>query len=350
MNKNTLLYAGLIIFGLAGAFIFPAYKLQLSFLYILIVLAMTWDVQGGQMGYNTFGNILFFGIGMYICSSVQIGMFFDLGEWTDAGGEKTFVHTTPQFFQGLAVGLVMAAIIPTLIAGIIGYGILGLRGHYFAICTLALGIAAGEIASGIEIIGAGQGMTVPVWPKDFGSNELSSEFFYYLSFGLAVVTFAVLRWAYSTRFGLVLNAIRDNEDKAESMGINTMRYKIIGWMVSAFFVGLAGGIMGHINGYIEPTEIAFAGPTFGVFMVLMAILGGKGTLWGPLVGAVIFHLFKEGFWTYFLGWQYVALGVLIVVIVVYFPEGLMGWLREKYPERFGEVIDEADRKAQVELK
>ena len=100
MNKNTLLYAGLIIFGLVGAFIFPAYKLQLSFLYILIVLAMTWDVQGGQMGYNTFGNILFFGIGMYICSSVQIGMFFDLASWTDAGGEKTFVHTPEQFFQG----------------------------------------------------------------------------------------------------------------------------------------------------------------------------------------------------------------------------------------------------------
>ena len=76
----------------------------------------------------------------------------------------------------------------------------------------------------------------------------------------------------------------------------------------------------------------------------------KRPLWGPLIGAVIFHLFKEGFWTYFLGWQYVALGVLIVVIVVYVPEGLRGWLREKYPERFGEVIDEADRKAQVELK
>ena len=85
-------------------------------------------------------------------------------------------------------------------------------------------------------------------------------------------------------------------------------------------------------------------------MVLMAILGGKGTLWGPIIGATLFHFFKEGFWTFFLGWQYVALGVLIVVIVIYFPEGIMGWLREKYPERFGEVIDEADRKAQVELK
>ena len=74
MTKNTFLYAGLIILGLAGAFIFPAYKLQMSFLYILIVLAMTWDVQGGQMGYNTFGNILFFGVRKYVASSQQIAM------------------------------------------------------------------------------------------------------------------------------------------------------------------------------------------------------------------------------------------------------------------------------------
>ena len=107
MNKNTLLYAGLLIFGLIGAFVFPAYKLQLSFLYILIVLAMTWDVQGGQMGYNTFGNILFFGVGMYVASSTQIAMFFSLAEWTDAGGEKTFVHTIPQFFQGFAFGILL---------------------------------------------------------------------------------------------------------------------------------------------------------------------------------------------------------------------------------------------------
>ena len=151
-------------------------------------------------------------------------------------------------------------------------------------------------------------------------------------------------------FKLILNAIRDNEDKAEAMGIQTMKYKIIGWMISAFFCGLAGGIMGGLVGYIDSTDVAFDGREMGVFMVLMAILGGKGTLWGPVIGATIFHIFKEGFWTFFLGWQYVALGVLIVVIVIYFPEGIMGWLREKYPERFGEVVDEADRKAQVELK
>ena len=108
MRKNTFLYCGLLIFGLVGAFLFPAFKLQLSFLYILIVLAMTWDVQGGQMGYNTFGNILFFGIGMYVASSTQIAMFFSLAEWTDAGGEKTFVHTIPQFFQGFTFVILLS--------------------------------------------------------------------------------------------------------------------------------------------------------------------------------------------------------------------------------------------------
>ena len=351
MKKNNLiLYGVLLILGLVAPFLFPAFKVQISFMLILIILAMTWDVQGGQMGYNSFGNILFFGIGMYLCASIQIGMFFPLAEWTESGGEKTFLHTPTQYFQGLAVGLVFAAIVPAIVAALIGYGILGLRGHYFAICTLGLGIAAGEIAGGIELIGAGQGMTTPPWPKGIGDTELRAEFFYYICFALLIATFSFLNWAYKTRFGLVLNAIRDNEDKAEAMGIHTMRYKIVGWGVSAFFVGLAGGLIGNIVGYIEPIEVAFDGREMGVFMVLMAILGGKGTLWGPVIGASAFHIFKEGFWTFFLGWQYVALGVLIVVIVVFFPEGFMGWLREKYPEKFGEVIDEADRQAQVELK
>jgi len=350
MNNKIIFYGFIVAFGLAAPFLFPAFKLQISIMWILIILSLTWDVQGGQMGYNTFGNILFFGLGMYICSSFQIGLFFPLAEWTASGGEKTFVHTPTQFFQGFAVGLVLSGIIPALVAALIGYGILGLRGHYFAICTLGLGIAAGEFAGGIELVGAGQGMTSPPWPKGIGDTELRSEFFYYICFTLMVSTFLFLRWAYTTRFGLVLNAIRDNEDKAEAMGINTMRYKITGWVVSAFFVGLAGGLMGNMIGYIEPVETAFAGRTFGVFMVLMAILGGKGTLWGPVIGAIAFHIFKEGFWTFFLGWQYVALGALIVIVVIFFPEGIMGWFREKYPERFGEEIDEEDRKAEVELK
>ena len=181
-QKDLILYAGLIILGLVAPFIFSGFKVQLTILCVLIVLAMTWNLQGGEMGYNSFGNIHFYGLGMYLCASVQVGMFFPLAEWTESGGEKTFVHTTTQFFQGMGVGLLVAAIIPTIVAGLIGYAILGLRGHYFAICTLGLGIAAGEIAGGIEIIGAGQGFTTPPFPKDIVDAEARGKFFYFLSF------------------------------------------------------------------------------------------------------------------------------------------------------------------------
>ena len=100
MKGNKLIIYGLLLaFGLAAPFIFPAYKLQISFMWILVILALTWDVQGGQMGYNSFGNILFFGIGMYICAGIQIGMFFPLAEWTSSGGEKTFLHTPYSIFK-----------------------------------------------------------------------------------------------------------------------------------------------------------------------------------------------------------------------------------------------------------
>ena len=93
-----------MVLGLIAPFIFPAFKVQLSILCVLIVLAITWNIQGGEMGYNSFGNILFYGLGMYLCASVQVGMFFPLAEWTESGGEKTFVHTPTQFFQGIGVG------------------------------------------------------------------------------------------------------------------------------------------------------------------------------------------------------------------------------------------------------
>ena len=93
INKNLIIYLSILIFGLIAPFIFPAFKVQLSILCVLIILAMTWNIQGGEMGYNSFGNILFYGLGMYLCASVQVGMFFPLAEWTESGGEKTFVHT-----------------------------------------------------------------------------------------------------------------------------------------------------------------------------------------------------------------------------------------------------------------
>ena len=117
-QKDLILYSSLIILGLAAPYLFSAFKVQLTYLCVLIVLAMTWNLQGGEMGYNTFGNILFYGLGMYLTASVQVGMFFPLAEWTESGGEKTFVHTTAQYFQGIGVGLLVAAIVPAIVAGL----------------------------------------------------------------------------------------------------------------------------------------------------------------------------------------------------------------------------------------
>jgi branched-chain amino acid transport system permease protein len=160
-----------------------------------------------------------------------------------------------------------------------------------------------------------------------------------MCFIAAIATFAFLKWLYSTRFGIAVNAIRDDEEKAEAMGIHTARYKTVGWSISAFFLGIVGAIFGNMIGFIEPLEVAFPTITFGIFMVLMVLLGGKGTLWGPVIGATLFHVIKEVTWTYLLGWQWITLGVLIIVNVIFFQQGIMGWIREKWPERFGLVVD-----------
>jgi branched-chain amino acid transport system permease protein len=311
--------AAVLVFGLFAPVLAPAYQTQLAFLWVMIVFALTWDLLGGQMGYNSFGNILFFGIGMYACVVVQRD--FHLG-----------------YYSTLFLGMGAGAVLSVLVGALIGSGLLGLRGHYFAIGTLGIGIAAGELASGWDFVGGGGGMVPPLYPGAVGGRE---TFFYYLSFAIAVVTFPVLRFLYSGRFGLALNAIRDDEDKAEAMGLRTTHYKTTAWCVSAFFLGLLGGVVGNLVGFIDPREVAFASSTYGVWMVLMAILGGKGTLWGPVLGAAIFDVTQELFWKYLLGWQRVALGLLIVVIVVFFPRGILGWAREKWPERFGHRVDEA---------
>jgi branched-chain amino acid transport system permease protein len=317
-GRHALLYGGIIVAALAAPFALSAIMTQLALLWLMILFALTWDIMGGQMGYNSFGNVIFFGIGAYVCAVIQ----------RDSGLD---------YYPALAVGMSVAAVIGTVAAAVLGSGMLGLRGHYFAIGTLGLSVAAADVAAGWDYIGAGSGMVPPLFPGRIGSRE---SFFYYLLFGLAALTFVTLKWLYSGRFGITLNAIRDDESKAEAMGIHTTRYKAVAWCVSAFFLAAAGGAAGNLIGFIDPRDFAFAGATYGVWMVLMAILGGKGTLWGPVLGAVIFHVTQELFWTYLLGWQRVALGLLIVVIVVFFPVGVIGWLRDTWPRRFGETVDQ----------
>jgi branched-chain amino acid transport system permease protein len=317
--RRTLPFLAIAIVAIGAPLLFPGYRTQMALLWVMVVFALTWDVVGGQMGYNSFGNVFFFGIGMYACAVIQRDVGLD-------------------YYAGLALGVVVGTLLAVVLGAVIGAGLLSLRGHYFAIGTLGLGIAAAEIAASWDYIGAGSGMVTPIFPGDIRNRTL---FFYGLCLIVAVATFFTLRWLYATRFGLAINAIRDDEDKAEAMGLRTTRYKAIAWCVSALFLGMTGGLVGNMVSFIDPRAVAFAGATYGVWMVLMAILGGKGTLWGPVIGAVVFHVTQELFWTYLLGWQRVALGLLIVLIVVFFPQGILGWARERWPERFGHRVEEA---------
>ncbi|NOZ10003.1 MAG: branched-chain amino acid ABC transporter permease [Gammaproteobacteria bacterium] len=303
-------YGILIGISLVAPFVFPEFRTQLSFLWVMVIFALTWDILGGQMGYNSFGNVLFVGVGMYACAVVQRDMGLD-------------------YFSSLFIGVLVAGGLAVALALVVGNALLDLRGHYFAIGTLGLGVAAGEIAGGWDFIGAGSGMVPPLYPGPLDSRDL---FFYFQLFAVAVVLFSTLRWLYGGRFGLALNAIRDDEDKAEALGIYTTRYKTAAWCLAALFLGVTGGLLGNVIGFIDPKDVAFAGSTFGVWMIIMVITGGKGTLWGPVLGAVVFHVTQELFWTFLFGWQRVALGLLIIAIAVLFPQGILGWVREHWPK------------------
>jgi branched-chain amino acid transport system permease protein len=325
----------MLLLTIVAPFALPTIQVQLTFLWIMIIFALSWDLLGGHMGYNSFGNIAFFGIGVYTATIVQIGLSHDVAAYTAAAGTQTIRFTSSQYFVGLFAGLLAAPALAAFGALLLGLALLRLRGHYFAIATLGLGIAAGELAAAWPYLGGSSGVQVPVYP---GSLESGRLLMYFLSAAVGMANFSVLRWLYRTRFGLAINAIRDDEDKAEALGLPTTRYKIAAWCIAAVFLGLAGGLVGHIIGFIDPREVAFAGASFGVWMVLMAILGGKGTLWGPVIGAILFHAMRELFWTYLFGWQNVAMGVLIVIVIVFFPTGVLGWLKNRYPLSFARFV------------
>jgi len=307
MNRLAMpfVHIVLLIVTIAAPFLFPAYQTQLATLWLFIIVSLTWDMTGGQMGYNSLGNIFFYGTGMYVAAVIGAGIFC------------------------------------AICAYIIGYLTFGLRGPYFAIGTLGVAIAAGELVSNWEWVGGGQGISMPNYP-----GEQERLFIYYAFAAVGVILYIFLRWLYQTRFAAAINAIRDDEEKAEAMGIHTMRYKLAAWAMSAFFVGVAGAISAFQLLHFEPLETAYQTINLGIFMVVCVLLGGKGTLWGPIIGAIMFHVFKEVTWNYFLGWQWVALGALIVVTVVYFQDGLMGWLAHKKPEWFGIRVDNKDTSAE----
>ncbi len=326
MNRKWTDMLGAVALAVAGLVVpllFPAHMARVAELWLLVVLALGWDVLGGRAGYNALGNVLFFGIGMVVSALAQQGMHSVVAAQamaTEVG--MAFVAIVAGWpHAGLVLGLALGGLAAALAAALLGGIVLGLRGHHFAIATLGLAAAGGELAASWGRIGADGAMVVPASSREAGSAVL----LYWLSFALAMSTVALLAWFRATRLHLVLNAIRDDEDKVEALGLNTVRAKVVAWALSAFFIGLAGAVFGNLARSVDPIDIAFNGAQIGAWMILAAILGGRGTLWGPVLGAVVFFIAWELLETWLAPWQGVALGASIIACATFLPRGIGGW-------------------------
>ena len=173
---------------------------------------------------------------MYVSAIIQIAMFYEPGvaAYTSAMGAVKPEFTSSEYYWGLALGILGGAISALFLCLIFSTFMFGLRGPYFAIGSLGLAIAAAEVTITIEYVGAASGISMPLFP---GGIEFRSVFFYIIIFLITIVAHFLIKWMLSTQFGLAINAIRDDEDKAEAMGIPTLRYKQIGWCVTAIFMG-----------------------------------------------------------------------------------------------------------------
>ncbi|MCO8245392.1 MULTISPECIES: branched-chain amino acid ABC transporter permease [unclassified Haladaptatus] len=281
-----------------------------------VVLALAWDLIGGQTGYASFGNITFFGIGVYTVVVLMKG---------------TLVGT-----YGFPVAFVAAGIVALVYALILGYPLLRLRGHYFAVATLGVLVATQQYVANLKQTGGGSGQTLPL-P---GFAQVDRTFFL-LFVGLAVVTVIVYWYLMNTRFGYGLNAIRDDEAKARAMGIDTTKYKIVAWGVSALLTGFAGALFAYQNSYVSP------GTAFNidwtVLMILMALVGGMGRLWGPVLGAAFLWELRNTLWSggpmvdavgtitgvSMRNAYLVVFGIILVAIVIGAPNGILGYLEGK---------------------
>lgn len=266
-------------------------------LFMWIALAQSWNLISGLTGYVSFGHVAFFGMGSYTTAILVVkGMAWPLA--AVAGG-------------------VMAVVL----AFVIGWPCLRLKGPYFAIAMLGLNEVLRVMASYFEgLTGGGLGLSLPT---------LDASVRIYYAMGLVALAVTALTYLIVTsRFGLRLMTIREDEVAAEAMGINTFRYKIYAFLLSAAAPGIVGGLAARDMGYIEPISVFPLVTT--ITMIVMVLFGGKGTIWGPVLGAVILFTFQELVWAHFPHAHQVLLGAIIVTVVLVMPRGILGVLQQKY--------------------
>ncbi|GAB2911040.1 branched-chain amino acid ABC transporter permease [Paralcaligenes sp. KSB-10] len=261
---------------------------------LLAVLAQGWNIIGGYTGYASFGNSVFYGLGSY-------GVGIAMVQW----------HLP--FAFGMAFGVILAVIF----ALCLGLPVLRLKGHYFAIATLALAQVMIAIVSNVKIAGQNIGLVLPPLNND--------PLFYELSLGLLILVTLTIYWLTRSRFGFGLIAIRENEEGAVVMGVDTTRYKIMAFALAGIFSALAGGIHAYWITFLDP-ESAFD-ITLNVKMIIMAVFGGPGTILGPIVGSFILSAISEVLSSEVTSIAGLFFGAVIVVAVVLMPRGLADVIR-----------------------
>lgn len=256
---------------------------------LLATLAQSWNILGGFTGYPSFGNSSFYGLGTY---GTAIAM--------------------AQFGLPFAAGLALGAFLAIACAVLIGVPILRLRGQYFAIATLGLAATLAALISNVDIAGRNIGLILPLTRND--------AMFYEDALGLLVAATLTVAWISKGRFGMGLIAIREDEDAAQVMGVNTTFYKVVALVLSAFFTAIAGGIHAYWITFIDPAS-AFD-PTLNVRMVIMAVFGGPGTVLGPVVGSFILTGVYEVLASSLSTAAALIFGLVIVLVVIFMPRGL----------------------------
>jgi branched-chain amino acid transport system permease protein len=311
--RSPILLVTLLVIGLAGLvpLLTDSASLRETFFSILIVitLASSINILMGYTGYVSFGHIVFFGLGGYVAFYLM------------QNASAHFVIAAP------AAGLVAG-----LFALLLGIPILRLRGAYFALATIGVNEAMRAFITNFEPFGAAVGMFFNFSVYDsYGGAKSAAGLAYVAMIVIALSTVTASFLVKKSKFGLGLMAIREDQDTAQVLGIDPPRYKVLAYTISAVFPALAGATFFFKNGIIEP------GPAFdlqrSIESLVMVMLGGYGTVIGPIVGAVVYDRLRSFLITSdtFSSLHLFIAGVLLLIIVLFVTAGLVGWLRQRFP-------------------
>ena len=286
------------------------------------LLAQAWNVLGGFGGQFSFGHALFFGTGAYVQAIAQ--MQWGLNAWL-----------------ALPLAMAFAAAVGAFV-GAVSFRY-GLKGSYFALVTLAFAEVFRIVATSVPFTGAGVGLMLPLRESAANMQFGSRAGFVWLMLGLVTLALLITAWLRHSRFGACLQAVRDNEDAARAVGVNPFQVKLAATIISGALMGAAGAFYVQVFQYIDP-GIAY-GPHTSVEALVGAIVGGMGTLWGPVLGALGLHILADltrNLFGQLPGINMVIYGSVLVLIVMFLPRGIAGlgvftpgqWLRsEKKGER-----------------